>query len=195
MMYFTAGLLQRTVSPLAALRNWVVVWLANLGGCLATAYLLGYLTDAVASAPWLGYLQTLTASKIHVGWGTQVLRAVGCNILVCMAVLVSLASEDMGGKIAAIVFIISAFVIVGFEHVVANFFTLPLGLMYGAPSDIGSMVWFNLVPVTIGNMGEGAPCTAVLRASHRRGSGRRLCGLRVLVELCGVHHAARQACT
>ncbi len=155
-MFYIVGLLCRKVSLFATVRNWIVVWIFNFFGSLATAYLLAYLTDLLLPQPYLAYLQAATVAKINVNWGIQVLRGVGANILVCLASLVSVASEDMTSKFFAILFFISTFVIIGFEHSVANMFTLPVGLMYGANSSIGAMMWQNIVPVTLGNMIGGA---------------------------------------
>lgn len=151
-MFYTVGLLTRKVSFFATLRNWLVVWTFNFFGSLSVAYLLAYLTELLLPSPYLGYVQGLTAAKINVGWGIQLLRGIGANILVCLATLASVASEDIGSKLFAILFFISAFVIIGFEHSVANMFTLPVGLMYGANSTIGAMMWQNIAPVTLGNM-------------------------------------------
>ena len=68
-------------------------------------------------------------------WQT-LLRAVGCNWLVCLAVWMSLAAKSVSGKILAIFFPIMAFVAMGFDHVVANMFFIPAAIWVGVP-DIG----------------------------------------------------------
>jgi formate transporter len=47
----------------------------------------------------------------------------GCNWLVCLAVWMALAADDIAGKVLAIFFPVMAFVAMGFDHVVANMFT------------------------------------------------------------------------
>jgi hypothetical protein len=59
------------------------------------------------------------------------LRAMGCNWLVCLAVMLALAAQDVAGKIIAIFFPIMAFVAMGFDHVVANMFFLPAAIFAG----------------------------------------------------------------
>lgn len=73
-----------------------------------------------------------------------------------MATLVSTASEDITSKFLSCWFFIGTFVLVGFEHSVANMSILPLGLLYGAPTTIFDVMWFNIIPVTLGNMIGGA---------------------------------------
>ena len=48
-----------------------------------------------------------------------------CNVLVCLAVWLCFAAHTVIGKIVAIVFPISAFVALGFEHSVANMYLIP----------------------------------------------------------------------
>jgi formate/nitrite transporter len=90
-----------------------------------------------------------------------------CNVLVCLAVWLSLGARTTTDKVLAIVFPVSAFVVAGFEHSVANMHLIPLALLikwFGpaalwtklAPADFGGLtiggLFANLVPVTIGNI-------------------------------------------
>lgn len=56
-------------------------------------------------------------------------RGVLCNALVCLSMWLAMAARDVTGKILAIVFPISAFVAIGFEHSVANMFFFPHALI------------------------------------------------------------------
>ena len=47
-------------------------------------------------------------------------RAILCNILVCVAVMMAATSKTVGGKIIGLFLPIMVFVICGFEHSVAN---------------------------------------------------------------------------
>ena len=65
--------------------------------------------------------------------GRSFLRGLGCNWLVCLAVWMALAAEDITGKVLVIFFPIMAFVAMGFDHVVANMFFIPAAIFAGAP--------------------------------------------------------------
>lgn len=52
-----------------------------------------------------------------------------CNVLVCIAVLMSSSAKDIIGKLFACFFPIMVFVVSGFEHCVANMYYIPAGLM------------------------------------------------------------------
>ncbi|GAB2486405.1 formate/nitrite transporter family protein [Jatrophihabitans fulvus] len=125
----------KKVTVAKMLVNWFWVTIGNLAGSLFVAYVLADKTGvikeggkATAGTGWIR-LQTIAEGKgmteTHV---EQFLRALGCNWLVCLAVWLALAATTVGGKILAIVFPITAFVALGFDHVVANMFFLPLAM-------------------------------------------------------------------
>jgi formate/nitrite transporter FocA (FNT family) len=96
------------------------------------------------------------------------LRGVLANILVCLAVWQAMASQSVIGKVVGIVFPISAFVALGFEHSIANLYLIPAGLMVGAKGTFGAVIC-NLGPVTAGNVVGGAVVAAGLWLGHGRG--------------------------
>lgn len=92
-------------------------------------------------------------------------RGIGCNWLVCLAVWMALAARQTIGMIFAIFFPIMAFVAIGFEHCVANMYFIPAGIFLhswsgiAVPSGVdpevlnrGSFLVKNLIPVTIGSI-------------------------------------------
>ena len=96
-------------------------------------------------------------AKVTMPFDVAVIKAIGCNWLVCLAVYLANASDDIIGKIVGIWFPIMAFVTIGFEHSVANMFFIPLGMFLGAEGvNWGSIIVNNLIPVTIGNIIGGA---------------------------------------
>ena len=111
-------------------------------------------------------------NKASLPVGQAFFLAILCNVLVCLAVWLAYGGRTTADKILAILFPVSAFVVAGFEHSVANMYVIPLGLFIKAwgPAElwtqIGStaaaypaLTWqgflANLVPVTIGNIVGG----------------------------------------
>lgn len=45
-----------------------------------------------------------------------------------------------------------AFCVGGYEHIIANMYTLQAGLMLGAPVSISDVVVFNFLPTLLGNI-------------------------------------------
>ncbi len=109
--------------------NFLWVLIGNLLGSLFVAYFLAKETGVVTAEAPLARLAAIATAKGHTETDWQIfLRALGCNWLVCLAVWMALAAEDVGGKVLAIFFPIMAFVAMGFDHVVANMFFLPAAI-------------------------------------------------------------------
>ena len=94
-------------------------------------------------------------------------------MLVCLAIWLSVAARSLEGKAIAIALPISAFVALGFEHCIANFYLLPVGMLSGAHMSLSDFIR-NIVPVTLGNtLGGVMVATAYYlvflcnRAAHR----------------------------
>jgi formate/nitrite transporter len=111
--------------------NWAIVLFGNLLGALFVAWLLGVQTGVI-SGDALERTATLAHKKGVEESEWQIFtRGIGCNWLVCLAVWMALAADDVAGKILAIFFPIMAFVALGFDHVVANMFFLPAAIFAG----------------------------------------------------------------
>merc|ERR1712224_896656 len=89
-------------------------------------------------------------------FGVTFVKGIGCNWMVCMAVFLSGQAQDMAGKMVGIWFPISCFVAIGFEHIPANMYMIPLGLLAGADVTIWEVFWKNFVPTTLGNIFAGS---------------------------------------
>ena len=153
---------ERKVTGRELLRNWVLVYLANFVGALGTValfYLAGALElsgGAVAQSA-----ARIAETKLNLDFSTAFFRGVLCNALVCLAVWLSFAARDVAGKILAIIFPISAFVALGFEHSVANMYLIPIGMLAnGGGFDVAALLG-NLVPVTLGNIVGGSGLVAL----------------------------------
>jgi formate/nitrite transporter len=125
------------------LHNFGWVLLGNLLGSIFVAYFLADQTGVVPGDP--AVLERLTSIAEKKGleeteWQIFI-RAVGCNWLVCLAVWMAFAAEDVAGKILAIFFPIMAFVALGFDHVVANMFFLPAAIFTG----VDEITWWTAI--------------------------------------------------
>ena len=125
---------RRQVSAGLLARNFLFVGIGNLIGSLLVAYFLAVKSGVVTAEAPLKRLTTIADLKGGTETDWQIfLRAVGCNWLVCLAVWMAFAADDVGGKILAIFFPILAFVAMGFDHVVANMFFLPAAIFAHVP--------------------------------------------------------------
>lgn len=159
------------ISTGALLRNWGVVYAGNLVGAAATAVLIAF---SGILGPETGDFSALArkvaAAKTALPWEQAFVRGILCNTLVCLAVWLCFACHTVTEKAVAIVFPISAFVTLGFEHSVANMFFLPLGVLAGLPADASGIVG-NLVAVTAGNIVGGSGFVGIVYwIIYRRGA-------------------------
>lgn len=151
------------VSGRAVARNWALVYAGNLLGALGTVVLvhlsgISGIGEGAVSATARG----IAEAKVALGPVEAFFRGVLCNVLVCLAVWMCFAAHSVSGKVLAIVFPITAFVALGFEHSVANMYLIPIGaLQPGAAIGFGGFL-ANLVPVTLGNMVGGGVLVALV---------------------------------
>ena len=148
------------------LYNWAVVCAANFigaTGLAAVVFLSGH-AEMNGGAVGRTYLQ-IAVAKSSLSLTEAFFRGVLCNVLVCMAVWMTLAGRSVTDKFIAIVFPISAFVAAGFEHSIANMYLFPLAEMLkagaGQPVEF-SWLWRNLAPVIAGNLVGGSVLVALL---------------------------------
>jgi formate/nitrite transporter len=134
-------------------RSWTIVYLGNLAGALALAVavkLSGILDGAAGETA-----MRIAAGKASLTWKEAFMRGVLCNVLVCLAVWLTLAARTATGKILAVIWPISAFVLLGLEHSVANMYLIPQGMLAGAAVGLPEFA-ANLLAVSIGNVVGGA---------------------------------------
>lgn len=153
----------RQVTYVQLLRNWLIVYVGNFVGSLATAALVFFSGQYTFAGGSVGTNALAIANaKCGLGFGQAIVLGVLCNALVCLAVWLCFSARSTTDKILAIVFPITAFVAAGFEHSVANMYFIPLGLfiktsLAADAAAYGNLTWTNffvsnLLPVTIGNM-------------------------------------------
>lgn len=137
----------------ALLRNWLFAYVGNLVGAVLMAW-MAYLSGMldIGGGAVMDTAVNVAVGKTRLDFVTALVRGILCNTLVCLAVWLCFAARSAGSKILCIVFPITAFVALGFEHSIANMFFIPLGMMAGEGQvTLGGLVG-NLVPVTIGNI-------------------------------------------
>ena len=157
------GWIERKVSAAEVLGNWGWVFLGNLLGSLFYAGLLATTLSVMGSAaqpdPLVAKLIAVATAKTlgyqHAGFPGMVtlfIKAMLCNWLVCLGVVMAMTSTSTVGKIFAAWLPIVVFFAQGFEHSVVNMFVIPAGMMLGAK--VGPADWWlwNQIPVTLGNI-------------------------------------------
>lgn len=141
--------------------NWLSSMSMNTIGALFVAYLLSYLTGSFSSEPQLSYVISNAEGKVKYEIYQVFLKALGCNLFVCYSILITYGSMDTAGKVLVIYLWIVAFGVAGFEHIIANVYTIPMGMFYGADISIGKLIGTNLVWTFLGNTISGCVLVGV----------------------------------
>jgi len=171
------SVLDRQVTVRKLLRNWTIVYSANLVGSLLLVLLMYWSGLWKTDGGLVGAKAlSIANAKVNLTFLQAFARGILCNWLVCLAVWMAVSARAVVGKVFAIFFPIMAFVASGFEHSVANMFFIPMGLaLKGEVAvvtaaglteklshlTVGGMV-MNLIPVTLGNIVGGAFFVATL---------------------------------
>lgn len=165
----------KKISNIQVIRNWFLVYLGNMIGALFIAFLMFFSQQYSFASGTVGLnVLNIAKAKCELGFVQAIMLGILCNILVCLAVWLCFSSRSIAGKIASILFPITAFVTCGFEHSIANMYFIPeailvlnngdpnfLTLVHQSAINYQSISWSNylfnnLLPVTIGNIIGGA---------------------------------------
>lgn len=123
---------------------------------------------------WIHQIVASAVTKTSKSLYKLFLLAIGANFMVCLSVFLSYNSHDVTSKTIMMWFPILTFVALGFEHSVANMFTIFAGVMYGAPIPWYNILFYNFPLVILGNFIGGAillgllmDYTFVFRENHK----------------------------
>ena len=171
------GWAHNKVSAGALGQNWVLVFIGNLIGALGMALM----------AHWSGFMHLggdavgataikIAAGKVNLPFDVAFIRGVLCNTLVCLAIWLCFAARSVTDKILAIIFPITAFVALGFEHSIANMYFIPAGILAATDPGFVAVAGLsdaamnhlgidgfiaNIIPVTLGNIVGGGVFVAL----------------------------------
>ncbi|WP_095089054.1 formate/nitrite transporter family protein [Mesorhizobium sophorae] len=147
------------------LANWFWVFVGNMLGSLIFAGLFYVvLTDVgnVGASALGDHLRALAEAKTiayepygYDGLVTAFVKAMLCNWMVCLGVVMGMSSKSTLGRIVGCWLPIFAFFALGFEHCVVNMFVIPMGMMLGAKISFADWWYWNQIPVTLGNIAGG----------------------------------------
>lgn len=144
---------EKKISLAKFLKNLVLVLFFNFIGCLIVAYITVRTHNFSENAQAL--LFSMANHKVHSNFFDIILKGILCNLLVCSATLLGYGAKDSISKIFGIWFPIMLFIILGYDHIVANMLYLPAAYMLHADISILQII-YNFVFATIGNFIGGA---------------------------------------
>jgi formate transporter len=157
------------------LHNWTFVYIGNFIGSLFLVWMMFNSGIWEGNGSQIGaHAASIAYKKTHLTFSEAFVRGMGCNWLVCLAVVIVAAGQDTMGKILGAWFPVMVFIASGFEHCVANMFIIPAGIVAKMDPMVAQVVlsnhptwdlstlnvqtflYNNLLPVTLGNIVSGA---------------------------------------
>ena len=170
----------------ATFRNWSWVWIGNFIGTLVVAIIMaisltsgGTIDPAADGGMWQKVAQKIISLNIlnvekkyealgSLGFFLAFLRGLVANWLVCLGVTLALVSKSVPGKLLACWLPITAFQTMGMEHIVVNQFLHTAGPILGSGVPFPKVIFWNFLPVTLGNIVGGMVFIGMLFYSTHR---------------------------
>jgi formate/nitrite transporter len=157
---------EHKITARTMLSNLFWVFTGNLLGSLLFALLFWSASSETGTLTVLGPIDKMLvaaaerktsgyASHGAAGLLTAFVKAVLCNWMVCMGVVMAMTSKSTSGKIIAASMPIFIFFALGYEHAVVNMFVIPAGMLFGANVSIADWWLDNQLIVTLGNIVGG----------------------------------------
>jgi formate/nitrite transporter len=157
---------EHKITARVMLSNLFWVFIGNLIGSLLFAFLFWSASSETGTLTALGPIDKMlvaAAERKTIGYAshgaagmlTAFVKAVLCNWMVCMGVVMAMTSKSTSGKIIAASIPIFIFFALGYEHAVVNMFVIPAGMLFGAHVSIADWWLDNQLIVTLGNIVGG----------------------------------------
>lgn len=164
------GYMRRDYALSAVIRNWSIVYIGNFIGAVAFTWLLVYFTGLTAAEPYHSSIIGIGLAKTSMTWPVVLVKGIGANWFVCLGVWLALSGHTFFEKALGCWLPVMAFVVLGYEHSIANMFYLPLAMLEGAPVSVDLCLTNNILPATIGNIiGGGLFVGCVHTYLHHKG--------------------------
>lgn len=159
---FTGNIFILSLSSLGKTITWTnaakvlsITYIGNLAGTFLAVFmfqLTGIPDGAIGE-----HFAAATASKMSLPPVQLLFRSILCNILVCLAVWISIRIKSESAKLIMIFWCIFTFMVCGFEHSVANMGILAVGLLNAGTASVSIGGYFyNLLLSTVGNIIGGS---------------------------------------
>ncbi|HEL1613420.1 TPA: formate/nitrite transporter family protein [Streptococcus suis] len=155
MMYMTSAIHRKVIPAKTALKILATCIFFNFVGAVIVCFLLSYTQPyQVGHLDEHSYLIQATTAKLMKTPLTQFIEGIFANIVVNIAVFISMRMKDDAGRVISLIFIIFIFAFLGFEHVIANFSTFSLAFFANGGAVEGMSVASVLVNFLFSGLGN-----------------------------------------
>ncbi len=159
-MILTIGGLTKKTSWFHVVKLWIVCYFGNLFGALVLSALIAGAGMFVTKQDVTPLIVKVALAKGSAPFMALFIKAILCNLLVCLAVWTTARTKNDMAKLSLIFWCLFAFIGSGYEHSIANMTVIGVGALVSETVSWGHF-WHNLVPVTLGNMVGGIGLGAI----------------------------------
>jgi len=164
--------LEKKIGAGKMLLNLFWVFTGNLIGSLLYAFLFWAAASEFGTKAELAGIEKMLITAAEnktlayaahgaAGLTAAFVKAILCNWMVCLGVVMAMTSRSTPGKILAAGIPIFIFFALGYEHAVVNMFVIPAGIFFGSKVSVGDWWLSNQLIVTAGNIVGGLLFTGV----------------------------------
>lgn len=150
MMVVSLSLMDKKIKFSDWLKNLLTITVANTVGSIFVALVFGHVIGLTAGEVYGDKIGMLAEGKLTASVLQCLLSGMGCNWFVGLAVWLCNGAKSGSAKMIGIWFPVMIFVLLGFQHSVANIFLLSAAIFEGHGT-WGEAI-MNLVPVYLGNL-------------------------------------------
>ena len=158
MMVVGTSYINKKISFKDLIINWIHISLSNLVGAVFVALVFGKLSGVLD--PNMDLVNTLALGKLNGTFMQLVISGMGCNWFVGLAVMMCVGAKEGFLKFMGLWIPTAVFVMIGFQHCVANMFLVALGAMNNVLS--WGQFFGNISTVFIGNAIGGVVLVGLL---------------------------------
>lgn len=138
--------------------NWLKVFFGNIVGVLFTILVLGFGSGLLI--PYQETVLKLANSKLTISPMQALISGIGCNWLIGLSILFFNKYEDGFVRLVGVYFPVAVFVLIGFQHCVANVVLFAYPVLSGLIPLQSALI--NVVYVFLGNVLGGFIFTGLL---------------------------------
>ncbi|EFI41779.1 MULTISPECIES: formate/nitrite transporter family protein [Peptoniphilus] len=148
-LVLSTGAMTKTIRTSDAIKVCALSYIGNFLGALLVSFL--YMGTGIKDSGVCNAIIELAKVKASFAFVPMIFKGIMCNILVCLAVLCCIKMKSESAKLIMVFWCIMPFVILGFEHSIANMTCFIIAKAM-SPEITIAMIMNNLVPSTIGNI-------------------------------------------
>ncbi|MFG0932283.1 formate/nitrite transporter family protein [Staphylococcus sp. 231237_7MaSpsaltlick] len=149
-MYFTVGLYYRVIAPTRVFKIFTLCFIGNTVGGLIL-FLLMRASDVMTPDMMIHLYAIIEHKTLTASWFAILIKGIFANFFINISLVIAMQIDDVLAKMFVMMFGVSIFAFMGYEHVVYNSVLFAAGFIYQSSIIETIPVIVNVVCAAIGN--------------------------------------------